>query len=477
MTTGAKVVVGAISLVGILGAAIAINNIFPPVDHSKVAVSAMDIDNGDLKINWERYNSYEIDLSSTNDLAITNSGTYRLKGESDQPVIINAGTGVVKLILDNVTIKNSSGPAIACYSADDLVIELVGDNDLADGSSYSSEYDEDVTGTIYSKSDTTFQGEGSLELTGNFQDAIVSKDDLKFTNGKYVINAADDGIRGKDSVYIVDGEFNIVSKGDAIKSTNTTTAGKGFVLIENGDIKIASGDDAIHAESILEVRDGTIYVEKSYEGLEAPKIVINGGDIAIAANDDGINAGSSSNNTTATNNMMQDADANCEIIVNAGTVYVNAAGDGIDSNGYIYFNGGEVIVDGPTNNGNGALDAGIAIYANGANVIAVGSSGMAETLGSSSAVNNISVYFSTAQKAKTEVSIKDSSGEVIVGHTSAKTFSHMAMSTKKFETGKEYTIYINGEKYQTFTILDTTTVVGENTTNNMNTMPGRGMTR
>ena len=52
------------------------------------------------------------------------------------------------------------------------------------------------------------------------------------TCGTYYITAADDGIRGKDSVYITDGNFTIKSTADAIKSTNEVDSGKGFVLIE-----------------------------------------------------------------------------------------------------------------------------------------------------------------------------------------------------------------------------------------------------
>ncbi|MBR2803428.1 carbohydrate-binding domain-containing protein [Candidatus Saccharibacteria bacterium] len=464
-------------LISVLTTAIIVNNSAPSADPANSAVSAMDIDNGDLKINWDRYNTYEINLSETENVSITNSGTYHLTGSSNTPVIVNAGDGVVKLILDNVAISNETGPAIACYAADDLVIELVGENRLEDGSTYDDKYDEDINGAIYSKADLTFLGDGKLTVVANYQDGIVSKDDLVIRNGTYNITAADDGIRGKDSVYVVGGDISVTSKEDAIKSTNDTTPGKGFVLIENGNIAIAAGDDGIHAESVLTIQNGTIDITKSYEGLEAPKIVINGGDVAVKANDDGINAGSSSDNTstaTTNNRMMMDSDANCEIIINDGNLYVNAAGDGIDSNGYIYFNGGTVIVDGPTNNGNGALDAGIGITANGGTVIAVGASGMAESLGSTSAVNNISVYFTSSQKAGTKITIKNSADETVLSHTSAKAFNHLSAATEKFVTGETYTIYLNGTEYETFTVLETTTTVGNT---NSNTPGGGNMMR
>jgi len=487
-------------------------------DNSSTKVEGtISTDNGDLKINWDRYKTIDVELSET--LTITESGTYHLTGSLDDGlIIVNAGNGVVRLILDNVNIKNSSGPAIACYSADDLVIELVGESTLEDGTSYSADYDEDVNGVIYSKADLTFQGDGALNLTANYQDGIVSKDDLKFNSGTYNISANDDGIRGKDSVYIVAGDFTIDSAADAIKSTNETDADKGFVLIESGnfnivtgakgikainsvliydgtfdidsyddaihsnnyvgivggDITIISGDDGVHANKELIIDGGTIAIKKSYEGLEAQAITINGGEISIASSDDGINAGGGAD-ASATNRQGAgafDSDANCEIIINGGNVYINSSGDGVDSNGYTYFNGGTVTVDGPTNNGNGALDAGVSISMNGGKVVAVGSSGMAETLGSNSSVYSASVYFSSTQTAGTKIEIKNSAGETIISHTSAKTFNHMSVGTEDLKAGETYTIYLNGVKYQDFTISSIVTTVGNSNTNQQMMQPG-----
>ena len=486
--------------------------------NSEKIEKTINVDNGDLKINWDRYKTYDVELSDT--YTINTSGTYHLTGSlKNGSIIINAGTGVVKLILDNVSIKNSSGPAIACYNADDLVIELIGENTLEDGKTYATDYDQDVTSVIYSKADLTIGGEGSLSITANYQDGIVSKDDLKFNGGTYKIVANDDGIRGKDSVYIVDGDFTIEAKADAIKSTNETTSGKGFILIEkggftitagakgikainsiliyggdidiistddaihsnsyvgiiDGEIAIASGDDGVHADKELIVDGGTISVTKSYEGLEAKSITINGGDISVVASDDGMNAGGGADNSA--NNRPGagafDADISCSLTINGGNIYVNASGDGVDSNGYLTFNGGTTIIDGPTNSGNGALDFGASINMNGGSVIAIGASGMAESLGSSSSVYNASIYLSSTQKAGTKIDIKDSSGNSVLTHTAKKTFSHIAAGTTEFKKGEYYTIFLNGVKYDSFTISDITTTVGNSNNNFNQMMPGQ----
>ncbi|MBQ3292788.1 carbohydrate-binding domain-containing protein [Candidatus Saccharibacteria bacterium] len=442
-------VTGGVLLLVVVGLAVALNFNLNTIDNA--ASDVIDIDNGDAKISWDNYPTYEVDLNDSYN--ITAPGTYHLTGTiEDGGVLIKvADNAVVRLILDNVSIKNSSGPAIACYNGDDLVIELVGSNYLEDGSSYGSDYDEDVKGAIYSKADLTFDGEGSLTLKANYQDGIVSKDDLKFNGGTYNITAKDDGIRGKDSVYIVDGDFTILASGDGIKSTNTTDSSKGFVLISGGEIDI----------------------KKSYEGIEARMIIIDGGEISIFSNDDGVNATVASATTTNSRNPMMDVNENCSIIINGGDTYVNAAGDGLDSNGYIYINGGKVVVDGPTNSGNGALDAGVEIVMNGGTAIAIGASGMAENLGSSSTIYNISVFFSSTLAKGTKIEIKNSAGETILEHTAAKAFAHLAAGTAGFTLGETYTIYINDEEYTTFKISNITTVVGNGGYNMGGGAPGQ----
>lgn len=470
-----------IALVVVLAVAIVLNN-----NHTALvteSTSALDIDNGDLKINWSRYSTYEVALDTLEKpLTITKSGIYHLTGVANSGITVNAVNGKVKLILDNVNILNANGPAINCLAADDLVIELVGENYLEDGTTYATNLGEDVTGAIYSKGDLTFEGEGTLYLTANYQDGIVGKDDVKFNSGAYNITAVDDGIRGKDSVYIVDGDFAIEAKGDAIKSTNETKVGKGFVLIENGDINISAGDDGIHAYNRIMIQDGNINIAKSYEGIEAQVVTINGGTVSVVANDDGINAGggaSANSNDVGTNGGSPngnpfDADTNCIVAINGGRIYVNVAGDGIDSNGYVHFSGGTVVVDGPTNNGNGALDAGAGITMTGGTVVAVGASGMAETLSSSSSVHNVSIYFDSTLQAGTTVTIENAEGETVISHTSAKTFNHMAAGTELFKVGETYTIYVDGDEYQSFTIADVVTVVG-NSNMNFNQGPGQNM--
>ena len=168
-------------------------------------VESLDIDNGDQKIDWSLYPTYDVKLSES--YTISTSGTYNLTGQiSDGLISVNANDKVVRLVLNGVTITNHSGPAIYVENAKDVVVELAegSTNTLADGAAY-SDVEEDVDGAIFSKDDLTFQGTGKLIIKANYLDGIVSKDDLKIINGEYQISSVDDGIRGKDSVYILNG--------------------------------------------------------------------------------------------------------------------------------------------------------------------------------------------------------------------------------------------------------------------------------
>ncbi len=428
-------------------------------------ISGIYVDNGDTKVNWSKYPTFNIDLNDS--LEIKESGTYNLSGDlNDDSITVDVGdeSGVVKLVLDNVYIDCSDGPAIYVKSADDVVIETVKDtkNYLSSGETYRDFGEDNVDATIYSKGDLSFSGDGYLYIESNYQDAIVSKDDLTIRSGEIEVSAADDGIRGKDSVNISGGKVVVAAEQDGIKSTNEDDKTKGFVYIQDGEIEISASDDGIHATSSFIIDGGKIDIKKSYEGLEGGKVIVNGGKISVYSNDDGVNVAGGNDESAFMRPGAQNFSEKIEYVltVNDGDIYINASGDGLDSNGNIYINGGNIVVDGPINSANGALDSEMGIYFNGGSVIAVGASGMAETFNDSSVAFGASIYLSSSQAKGTKISIKDESGEEILSHTSAKSFNHVAIGSEKFEFGKTYTIYIDDEEYESFTVASTVTTVG-----------------
>ena len=108
---------------------------------------------------------------------ITSGGIYELKTNIESGcVIVRADNADVELILNNVSITNSDGPAIYVESADNFYLQLVGSNTLVATTS------SDFNGAIYSKDDILIYGDGSLDITSNI-DGIVGKDDFDLGAG------------------------------------------------------------------------------------------------------------------------------------------------------------------------------------------------------------------------------------------------------------------------------------------------------
>ena len=74
------------------------------------------------------------------------------------------------------------------------------------------------------------------------------------------------------------------------------------------------------------------------------------------------------------------------LTINGGNIYINAYGDGIDSNGSLYMTSGYVEISGPENSGNGCLDYNGECDISGGTLIMTGSSGMIQSLGQNSEV-------------------------------------------------------------------------------------------
>lgn len=146
-------------------------------------------------------------------------------------------------------------------------------------------------------------------------------------------------------------------------------------------------------------------------------------------------------------------------------------GDGIDVNGSGYINGGTIIVNGPTSNGNGALDYDGKFEVSGGSLIAVGSSGMMQTPSNGSSVYSISYVYSSTQQANTKITINNSSNEEIISFTPSKNYESVIISSEQLEKGETYTIYSNDEKVDEITINSIVTSAG----NSNNKMQGGGM--
>ena len=247
------------------------------------------------------------------------------------------------------------------------------------------------------------------------------------------------GIKADGNLTIVSGEFSINSADDAIHSNSSIT-------VSGGTYKILTGDDGIHADANLTVTNGTLNIEKSYEGLEGQAINISGGTISIVSDDDGMNAAGGNDESGFGGKMMQDdfsTDENSSITISGGKITINASGDGIDSNGNFYVKGGEIYVSGPENDGNGALDYSGDAQITGGTIVAAGMNGMAQNFGSSSTQG--SILLNVSSRSSGAVTVKDSSGNVIISFTPEKEYNSVVISSPDIKKGETYTVTAAGE--------------------------------
>ena len=485
-------------------------------------------------------------------VTITKKGSYLIKGSTaDGQIIVDADDDKIQIVLDGASVTSAGSAALYIKSADKVFVTTASGsvNKLASTGEYVQSDDNKVDGAVFAKSDITFNGTGSLEVTSETAHGIVCKDDIKITGGTYTITAAKKGIDCNESVRAAAGDITIISGTDGIHAENSDDAEKAFVYIGGGSItvtsgndaidasgeiaaadgtvklisgggsanapahtdndfgmgrfgssdydststesakgiksaslitisggtfdidssddaihsdgtvnitdgvfKIASGDDGIHANDYTAVSGGDITISQSYEGIEGEVIDISGGNIVIRASDDGMNAAGGQTSSDQTNGGfgrggMMDTDANAKLTISGGNITVNADGDGLDSNGYMYVTGGSIYVSGPTNSGNGALDFGISGTITGGYLVAAGASGMAENFGTDSTQGSILYTFDQTLSAGSEISLKDSEGNVLVSYSPEKSYQCAVISAPGVASGSTYTVSAGGSDY------------------------------
>ena len=460
-------------------------------------------------LTWDSSSEVTIDLSnptatdgvtvSDGVITITKAGNYKLTGTYDGQIKVDAAdSDMVRLILNNATITNSTGAAINVVEADEVVIYTASGttNTVSDGSSYSDTASGSPDAAIYSKSDLTLAGEGTLKVEGKYEEGIHTSDGLVIASGTLEVNAANTGIKGKDYVDILDGTITVTATKDGIKATNDTDGNRGWVRLSGGTVNISAGDDGFKAERVLEISGGTLNITQANEGIEAQYINILDGTVNVTSSDDGINASYSTTSTstepttaTSTKQSAQNGQnsapqapsgsagqapaggqapsgtmgqppagggagggmggggstfevVDATINISGGTVTVNANGDGIDSNGTATLSGGTLIVNGPFTGGNASLDTNGNLLLNGTTVAAGNSGDMFEAPATNSTSGYVKISNVSNLSAGTTVQVTDSSGTVVANYKVANSSTTLILvSSSKITKGQSYTVY------------------------------------
>ena len=313
---------------------------------------------------------------------------------------------------------------------------------------------------------------GDIAITGGHFEMAVINDGIQSERGLSISNATINmktgggssahtstesakGLKAEKDLVIQSGTFNIDSNDDGIHSN-------GAITIHNGTFNIASGDDGMHADDFLTIHDRIINISKSYEGLESTNITINDGNIKIRSSDDGINicggrdgSGFNRPNPGRPGNWGSDSSVNQIagiLTINGGDIYINADGDGIDSNNNILISGGTIIIMGPTGNMDAAFDYDGTATMTGGTLIALGSLQMAQQPGSTSTQCSVLVRFSNNVVAGSEIKLETTSGTLIMSITTLKNARCLVFCSPLLQRGSSYRVTANGSTLKSFTI-------------------------
>lgn len=253
------------------------------------------------------------------------------------------------------------------------------------------------------------------------------------------------GLKSTGPMYLNGGSFTIDTADDAIHSNQDLT-------VQGGHYTLSTGDDGFHADETLLIRDGDIQITESYEGIEGLTITVEGGSIRLKASDDGLNAAGGNDSSGfggpggRPGGFPGDRFGNSEsyILISGGELFVDAQGDGIDSNGDLTVTGGYIQVEGPTGGGNGPLDYGGSGTISGGTLLISGSADMAQSLKTTGQQGLLAVSVGSCP-AQTQVTVTDSQGNAVITLCPQKQFGCVILSSPALIKGETYTLQVGAQ--------------------------------
>ena len=248
------------------------------------------------------------------------------------------------------------------------------------------------------------------------------------------------------SVITANGDTTIALSGtNSITCTtvdNPAITGTSDVTITgNGSVSIVSADKGIHSDETVTIGTSsdnpTVSIDAGDEGIEGNIINLMSGNGTITADDDGMNGDTDTTTDTS----------GCLINIAGGTWVIDAACDGLDSNGSISVSGGYTTVYGSTENNDAALDYDYNCTYTGGTFAAIGTSGMAQTPNSGTYVR----FTGTSLSNGDTITIKDSSGNSVYSTSAIKSANDIVLSENSIVSGNTYQFYVNGSQISSST--------------------------
>jgi hypothetical protein len=259
------------------------------------AASATDMDkewysDRDLEQSPDTSGAKTLKVSDGQNISITEEGVYILTGTAKEcTVTVDTPEAKVQLVLNGVSITNTEKPAVYVLNADKCFVTSAdgSKNNLKVTGTFTedADHDEKTDAVIYATSDLTLNGKGKLTIEST-DNGITSKDELTVTGGSYDITASGHGLESNDSIAVKDGTFTISAK-EGMEST--------YVRIDGGTFDISADDDGLNATAdsekysvAVEINGGNLNIRMGAgdtDGIDSNgDLTINGGEISITGN-------------------------------------------------------------------------------------------------------------------------------------------------------------------------------------------------
>ena len=438
---------------------------------------------GQIKVETADSDAVRLVLDNAN---ITNSSGAALNVVNADEVILYSASGTTNTISDGAdyTATGEDDPDAVVYSKADMTIAGEGTlkvNGNHEDGIHTSDGLVIASGTLeVNAANTGIKGKDYVDILGGTinvtaqQDGIKSTNDTdegkgwtRLSNGTVTVNAGDDGFKASRVVEISGGSLTVEQSDEGIEAQ--------YINVSGGDVNVTSADDGMNAslktsdsestDSSANTSDAANQQQNNQQQGSIP-----GGQQSGTSNQQqqgmgqppampGGNAqdGTSQNGTTGTGQqgmgqppqggMPGGGGGTFEVIdaainVSGGHVTVNAEGDGIDSNGVTTLSGGTLIVNGPSQGGNAALDTNGDLLLNGATVLSGSTADMFEAPSTNSTSGYLKLTNSSGFEQGSTVQVADSSGKVVANYKVTKSNVQLVLvSSSSIVKGQSYTAY------------------------------------
>lgn len=239
-----------------------------------------------------------------NKLVVGSAGLYVFSGSmSDGQILVAADeNSTVEFVFNGVMLGNSENAPLFLVSGDKLKLELAEGsvNVLSDARHYAymsvgeyTEQDSVPKACIYGREDLTIKGNGTLYVTGNFNNGIHTKADLVINDNPTIyVNTVNNALKGKGSVRINEGGTYYLRTGDGsgIVSDKETDLAKGRICIKAGNYTMDVGNSGIKAFYTDSISGGSYTIHSTDDAVQAATVMVYGGEFTVESGDEGFNA-------------------------------------------------------------------------------------------------------------------------------------------------------------------------------------------